>query len=130
MLSVPFTLSVIFARMKQCCSTQPSMREFSLCRSYAHFCACGKMLDARLEQLGAKRFSGRADINREDWKAVDAWIQAAVADLDSLQLKAHSSRAGACLLSGQFRPRHVFSPGYLYLPAVEGTKSCSRGESC
>ena len=69
-----------------------------MCRSYAHFCACGKMLDARLEQLGAKRFSGRADINREDWKAVDAWIQAAVADLDSLQLKAHSSIAGAFAL--------------------------------
>ena len=78
------------------------------CRSYAHFCACGKMLDARLEQLGAKRFSGRADVNREDWKAVDAWIQAAVADLDSLHLKAHSSIAGAAALSGQcLSPSHA-----------------------
>ena len=53
------------------------------------------MLDARLEQLGAKRFSGRADINREDWKAVDAWIKAAVEGLDSLELKANSSIAGS-----------------------------------
>lgn len=64
-------------------------------RSYAHFCACGKMLDERLEQLGAKRFTGRADVNREDWRAVDAWIEAAVAGLDSLTLKALGSTAGA-----------------------------------
>ena len=70
------------------------------CRSYAHFCACGKMLDARLEQLGGKRFSGRADVNREDWKAVDAWIQAAVADLDGLELAAHSNTAGAFIIRG------------------------------
>ena len=53
------------------------------------------MLDERLEQLGAKRFTGRADVNREDWRAVDAWIEAAVAGLDSLTLKALGSTAGA-----------------------------------
>ena len=53
------------------------------------------MLDARLEQLGAKRFSGRADINREDWKAVDAWIKVAVEGLDDLELKANSGIAGS-----------------------------------
>jgi sulfite reductase (NADPH) flavoprotein alpha-component len=35
-----------------------------VCRSYEHFCACGKMLDARLEGLGGKRFVPRADVNR------------------------------------------------------------------
>lgn len=80
------------------------------------------MLDARLEQLGAKRFSGRADINREDWKAVDAWIQAAVADLDSLQLKAHSSIAGAFALWQKL----VFQPCYSWLSMAQGTASCSR----
>lgn len=34
------------------------------CRSYEHFCACGKMLDARLEALGGKRFVPRTDVNR------------------------------------------------------------------
>ena len=67
-------------------------------RSYAHFCACGKMLDARLEHLGAKRLAGRADVNREDWRAVDAWIEAAVAGLDSLKLKAHKDIAGAAFV--------------------------------
>ena len=70
----------------------------TLRRSYAHFCACGRMLDDRLEQLGAKRFAGRADVNREDWKAVDTWIEAAVAGLDSLALKAHKDTTGATFL--------------------------------
>jgi sulfite reductase alpha subunit-like flavoprotein len=34
------------------------------CRSYEHFCACGKMLDERLEALGAQRFVPRTDVNR------------------------------------------------------------------
>lgn len=34
------------------------------CRSYEHFCACGKMLDAKLEALGGRRFVPRADVNR------------------------------------------------------------------
>ena len=43
------------------------LREQACCfarRSYEHFCACGKMLDARLEALGGKRFIPRADVNR------------------------------------------------------------------
>lgn len=52
------------------------------------------MLDARMEQLGAKRFAARADINREDWPAVDAWIEAAVSALDGLQLKARAVAVG------------------------------------
>ncbi|KAK9905499.1 hypothetical protein WJX75_000993 [Coccomyxa subellipsoidea] len=64
---------------------------FSICAlgdtSYTHFCACGKAIDSRLEQLGAKRCAPRADINREDWKAVDAWIESAVGSLLELPLK-------------------------------------------
>ena len=52
------------------------------------------MLDSRLEQLGAQRLASRTDVNREDWKAVGAWIEAAVAGLDSLTLKAHRDTAG------------------------------------
>ena len=66
--------------------------------SYNHYCACGKMLEARLEQLGAKRFSGRADINREDWKAVDAWIKAAVEGLNVPDLPRHA-HAGRTTIS-------------------------------
>ncbi len=47
-----------------------------------------------MEQLGAKRFAARSDINREDWPAVDAWIEAAVSALFGLQLKSVSTIAG------------------------------------
>lgn len=66
-------------------------------KSYQHFCACGKRLDARLEALGAKRIFDRFDIDREvgllrmggsgrrkepharppcvqDWERVNQWI--------------------------------------------------------
>ena len=64
-------------------------------RSYTHFCACGKALDARLRALGAARFALRADVNREDWRAVDAWIDAAVSALAALPLKPYGKTAGA-----------------------------------
>jgi hypothetical protein len=57
------------------------------CRSYTHFCACGRAVDARLEELGGSRFALRVDINREDWKAVDTWIGSVVAGLAELPLK-------------------------------------------
>ena len=56
-------------------------------RSYAHYCACGKALDLRLEELGGQRFSARVDVNREDWKAVDAWITSVCAGLPTLPLR-------------------------------------------
>ena len=51
-------------------------------------------MDARLEQLGGQRCAPRADINREDWKAVDAWIEAAVRSLSELPLKTLAQSAG------------------------------------
>ncbi len=56
-------------------------------RSYAHFCACGKALDARLEALGGRRLAARADVNREDRRAVDAWAAAVCAALPGLALR-------------------------------------------
>lgn len=64
------------------------------CRSYTHFCACGKAVDDRLEALGGRRCAPRADINREDWKAVDAWIESAVASLLQLPLKTYAQSSG------------------------------------
>ena len=63
-------------------------------RSYTHFCACGKALDVRLKALGANRLAPRADVNREDWKAIDAWIGYALAGLSGLNLKPASETAG------------------------------------
>ncbi|KAK9827800.1 hypothetical protein WJX74_002636 [Apatococcus lobatus] len=64
---------------------------FSVCalgdRSYTHYCACGKMLDERLQQMGASRLADRADIDKEDWPAIEAWIDSVIAALPTLKLK-------------------------------------------
>ncbi|KAK9832619.1 hypothetical protein WJX81_004423 [Elliptochloris bilobata] len=63
---------------------------FSVCAlgdtSYAHYCACGKALDARLAELGGERFAARADVNREDGRAVEAWLDAVCAGLSGVPL--------------------------------------------
>lgn len=64
-------------------------------RSYQHFCRCGRTLDARLEALGGSRFVPRADINREDWRAIDAWIDGVLAALPSLGLRTAAELGGA-----------------------------------
>jgi sulfite reductase (NADPH) flavoprotein alpha-component len=55
-------------------------------RSYTHFARCGKTIDARLQELGATRFTPRVDVNKEDLVAVDGWIDAVLSNLDSLKL--------------------------------------------
>jgi sulfite reductase (NADPH) flavoprotein alpha-component len=89
----------------------PPTLAFSVCalgdRSYEHFCRCGKTLDAALERAGAKRVAERADVNKEDYRAVDAWIDAVVAALPGLKLK---SAAAMGLLTGAAAVLS-FSPG-------------------
>ena len=77
---------------------------FSVCAlgdtSYTHFCACGKRLDARLAELGAHRVVQRRDVNKEDYKAVDAWLDAVCGSLPLLPLKSVIELGGATLSSG------------------------------
>ena len=60
---------------------------YQLCRSYEHFCACGKQLDKRLEALGATRFAERVDVNKEDLPAIDKWLSGVTTALSSMPLK-------------------------------------------
>ena len=68
-------------------------------RSYLHFCACGRQLDVRLGELGASPFVGRRDVNKEDWQAVDAWLQAVVNGLSLLKLQTVAESGGECWLA-------------------------------
>jgi len=56
-------------------------------RNYEHYCACGKQVDAALEALGGRRCAPRVDIDREDWEAVDSWIEAVLRAIPELGLK-------------------------------------------
>ncbi len=46
--------------------------------SYEHFCQAGKLLDTRLEQLGAKRLLARVDCDVDYEDAAEAWIAEAI----------------------------------------------------
>lgn len=46
--------------------------------SYEHFCQAGKLLDTRLEQLGAKRMLARVDCDVDYEDAAEAWIAEAI----------------------------------------------------
>jgi sulfite reductase (NADPH) flavoprotein alpha-component len=71
-------------------------------RSYAHFCRCGKSVDAALAAAGAAPLAPRVDVDKEDWAAVDGWVDAVIAALPSLQgLKSIAQLGGGeekCLL--------------------------------
>ena len=70
-------------------TTSTSTTWFSVCalgdRSYTHFARCGKTLDARLEGVGGRRLVPRADINKEDWNAIDEWIGSVVRGLEWME---------------------------------------------
>ena len=63
-------------------------------RSYLHFCACGKQLDARLAELGASTFVCRRDVNKEDWQAIETWLEAVVNGLSLLKLQTVAESGG------------------------------------
>ncbi|KAN0050980.1 hypothetical protein ACTA71_004286 [Dictyostelium dimigraforme] len=43
-------------------------------RSYPHYCAAGKTLDRQFEEMGAKRFRDRIEVDQEDWTCFDRYI--------------------------------------------------------
>jgi sulfite reductase (NADPH) flavoprotein alpha-component len=60
--------------------------------NYAEFCAAGKKLDARLEQIGATRIFPRMDCDVDYEASAKQWIDGALgAALQSLDLKSSSS---------------------------------------
>jgi sulfite reductase (NADPH) flavoprotein alpha-component len=62
---------------------------FSVCalgdKSYVKFCQTGKDFDARLEALGATRFSARVDCDADYEASVELWIQQVIRDLPAAQ---------------------------------------------
>jgi len=51
--------------------------------SYEHFCQAGKLIDTRLEQLGAKRLGDRVDCDVDFEDAASAWLGTTIPDAGS-----------------------------------------------
>ena len=97
---------------------------FSVCalgdKSYTHFCRCGKQLDARLEALGGCRASARADVDREDWSAINEWMAAAIAALGAAKLQPQAPRIAAAAAGGAGAAHSKSRPFTARLVAREG----------
>ncbi len=52
--------------------------------SYEHFCQAGKVIDTRLEQLGAKRLSDRVDCDVDFEEPATKWLQGTLPDAGSV----------------------------------------------
>ena len=63
--------------------------------NYTEFCAAGKKIDARLEQLGAKRFHPRADCNLDYDTTANAWTEQVLEKLLSLHPSSSSSSSSS-----------------------------------
>jgi len=61
--------------------------------SYDEFCQAGKLVDTRLEQLGAKRLGARVDCDVDFEDAAEAWIAATIPDAGSVATAAPAAEA-------------------------------------
>jgi sulfite reductase (NADPH) flavoprotein alpha-component len=52
--------------------------------SYEHFCQAGKLIDTRLEQLGAKRLADRVDCDIDFEDPAEAWLKSTLPDASSV----------------------------------------------
>ena len=67
--------------------------------TYTEFCAAGKKIDARLEQLGAKRFHPRADCNLDYEPTAAAWMEQALEKLLALPVPSSSFSPSSSIFS-------------------------------
>ncbi len=65
-------------------------------RAYARFCETGKQIDARLEELGARRVTSRIDCDLDYQKPAAAWIDATLREI------APAADAGAAVIHVDF----------------------------
>lgn len=61
--------------------------------SYDEFCQAGKLVDTRLEQLGAKRLGPRVDCDVDFEDAAEAWIAATIPDASAVAAAAPAAEA-------------------------------------
>lgn len=61
--------------------------------SYEHFCQAGKLVDTRLEQLGAKRFGERVDCDIDYEDPAEAWLTSVIPDAGSVAAAAPAQAA-------------------------------------
>lgn len=55
--------------------------------NYIHFCQAGKIVDQRLQELGAKCVEKRKDVDAEDEEVVHRWFGAVIKALDAMDIE-------------------------------------------
>ncbi|XP_070571831.1 NADPH oxidoreductase A-like [Ptychodera flava] len=55
--------------------------------NYPHFCRTGRIVDQRLEYLGASPIVQRSDVDMEDWSVISDWIEKVIAALATVAIE-------------------------------------------
>ncbi|MEL6954604.1 MAG: sulfite reductase subunit alpha [Pseudomonadota bacterium] len=71
--------------------------------SYEHFCQAGKVIDTRLEQLGAKRLGARVDCDVDYEDAATAWLTTTLPEASGAAVAVAEAPAAAPAKSGYNR---------------------------
>ncbi|MEM6389025.1 MAG: sulfite reductase subunit alpha [Pseudomonadota bacterium] len=71
--------------------------------SYEHFCQAGKVIDTRLEQLGAKRLGARVDCDVDYEDAATAWLTTTLPEASGASVAVAEAPAAAPAKSGYNR---------------------------
>jgi sulfite reductase (NADPH) flavoprotein alpha-component len=91
--------------------------------SYDEFCQAGKLVDTRLEQLGAKRLGARVDCDVDFEDAAEAWIAATIPDAGSVSAAAPAAEAAPKKEKSGWGRKNPYLSNMLDNHIVSGAKS-------
>ncbi|MCH2165853.1 MAG: sulfite reductase flavoprotein subunit alpha [Marinovum sp.] len=90
--------------------------------SYDEFCQAGKLVDTRLEQLGAKRLGARVDCDVDFEDAAEAWITATIPDAGDVAAAAPAAETPKKASSG-FGRKNPYVSTMIDNRVISGSKS-------
>ncbi len=91
--------------------------------SYEYFCQAGKLVDTRLEQLGAKRMLDRVDCDLDFEDAAEAWMEKAIPDTGNAVAANSEEGAPTSSKKSGWGRKNPFMSTMVDNHVVSGTKS-------
>ncbi|MCV6598303.1 MAG: sulfite reductase subunit alpha [Mangrovicoccus sp.] len=91
--------------------------------SYEYFCQAGKMIDTRLEQLGARRLADRVDCDVDFEDPANAWLESAIPDAGTAAAAADAPAPEAKANAAGYSRKHPYIATMLENRLLSGAQS-------